>query len=323
MPSIARLQTREFSRDAELQIDGVFPAAQGSVTIVNDSGTYTPAPLSWSTSAIVVPIPAEGAGSSGLVSVTGDGIASNAVPLTQWHGSLTYSENDNIGEFDNTGGSGSGSLQAIFTIDVRADVHPTVVTIDQTPVPQNLAFSGVEPDSSGAITAFSGNFTASLGGSVSFALAAAPPTMAPFNSPASMSLAPVPSQPSPCNNAQQGPQGGPGNVYCPALTFYSMATGTCTVTSGSYGLCDDTGVDSPSGQFGRLIGSNPGAPDGLLELTMDPTTYAIAVSSSPSPQISTTNFDGSDVIGTSSVSGTFGAPVNPPSANTPALRRGR
>jgi len=322
LPSIARLQTREFSKMGALQIDGVFPKTQGSVTIANAAGTYTAVPVSWTTSAILVPIPDEGAGSSGLVQIAGDGIQSNPVPLTQWHGGLTYTEHDTIGEFDNTGGNGTGSLQAVFSVNVRADVHPTVVTIDQTPQPQNLAFSGFEPDSSGAVTAFGGTFTAQVGGSASFGLAAAPPTMAPFGSAASMSLTPVASQPAPCNNALQGPQANAGDVFCPALTFSSMNVGTCTVTSGKYGLCDNPSVDSPSGQFGRLLGANPGVPDGLLKLKMNPVTYAVAVSSSPSPLISTNNFDGSDVIGNANVTGTFEPPLSPPSAKTPAFRFG-
>jgi hypothetical protein len=313
LPSIARLQTREFATNSAMQIDGIFPATQGTVTITNASGTFTPAPVSWTTSAVVVAIPAEGAGSSGLVQVVAGGIASNAVPLTQWHGQLTYSENDALADVGGAPGTGSGLLQTVFTIAVRADVHPTVVTIDQTPQPQNLAFSDVEGDSSAAVTGFSGTFHGNVSGSASFALVAAPPTMAPFNSPASMGVHSVPSQPAPCNNAQQGPQGGAGSVFCPGLSFFSMNVGTCT---GS--LCTIQGENSPSGAFGGGLGSG-----GLLELTLNRVTYGITVSASPGPSFSSNNFGGEQVTGTATVTGTFSAPVSPPSGTTTAARPAR
>ncbi len=214
LPSIEYLAVNEDT--STLDVFGTFPAATGGVAISNPSGTATPSPRSWTTTKVEVPIPGAGAGAWGLVSVIDGGIESNAVPLTLWSGTLAYGAKGTI--TSERGDSGSGSLNetATFNVNVRADVHQTVVNIDTTPEPQNLAFSNLENNSNGVGTAFDETFTSSYsycsGCTVTYGLASPAPTMAPFStlgmgpqSSSSSSSTPGPM----CNDGLAGPQGTP------------------------------------------------------------------------------------------------------------------
>jgi len=125
-------------------------------------------------------------------------------------------------------------------------------------------------------------------------------------------------QPAPCNNARAGPQGGAGNVFCPVAAFASVDSGTCS-DDDSGNLCG-TAFLSPSVNFGLPPGV--GHVGGQLILTMDPTTYAIAVTSNQATFMSS-HFHGSsyDRSATASMIGTFNAPLYAPTSSTPALRR--
>ncbi|MBV8600649.1 MAG: hypothetical protein JO359_03685 [Candidatus Eremiobacteraeota bacterium] len=307
LPSIEAVGVSE-GTPSLLYIAGTFPATTGSVTITNSFGTAMPAPTSWTPTLIQVPIPATGAGAWGVVSVTSGGIASNAVPLTLWTGNLTYQASGTLTSWATDAGSGSFNVGANVYVAVRADVHPTVVTIDATPEPQNLVFSNVAPNSSAAGTAYNWAFTSSAGDcpgcNVTIAIASPAPTMAPFNQ-LNMSFAyPGPS----CNNGSPGPQGDANpNVFCALLQFDTTSGSTCSTNSPSNEYCDTIG-----GLFSS-VGDK-------VVLTMDPTTYALTIDATPYALSVGNGVTGS---GTATVSGPFAAPLSPPDASTPALRRHR
>jgi hypothetical protein len=132
------------------------------------------------TNVVVATLPAGGTGSAGTVEVlSSGGVPSNAVPLTQWSGQLTYTENDSIPNLSGQSGSGSGTIQAIYNLVFRSDVHPTVTAIDTPAQPQNLYFNGPQGISIGHVTAFTGMFTTDDGmNSATFSTnAAAPPLL--------------------------------------------------------------------------------------------------------------------------------------------------
>jgi hypothetical protein len=124
-------------------------------------------------------------------------------------------------------------------------------------------------------------------------------------------------QPSPCNNASPGPQGGPGNVFCPVAAFNSLDTGTCSDDDSGF-LCGRE-LLSPGVNFGLPPGV--GHVGGRLILTMDPSTYAITVTSNQATFMSS-HFDGAsyDRSATASMTGSFNPPLNAPTSKTPALR---
>jgi hypothetical protein len=331
LPSISLMYVIEAAANGALTIDGSFPAASGHIQITDASGTYPLAPASWSTSQITATLPNGGNGSSGIVKVYygtagSDVISSNPVPLTQWSGQLVYDESDKIPDLGGDDGSGTGTLQVTYNVTVRDDVHPTVPQIDFSPVPQNFTFTGPQGNSSANVTAFSGTFTTVDEGTppptmyhATFALnpGAAPMPPAPPPLPfGSFDVGAYGGQPAPCNNARAGPQGGPGNVFCPVAAFSSIDSGTCS-DDDSGNLC--SGFLSPSVNFGLPPGV--GHVGGQLTLTMDPSTYAITVTSSPASFLSSHFGGGSfDRQATASMTGTFNAPIGPPTSATPALR---
>ena len=341
LPSISLMFVAESQANGALTIDGSFPATPGNVQITDSSGTTALTPTSWSTSQVTAILPNGGNGSSGIVQVfygtPGSGavnvIASNPVPLTQWSGTLVYNETDTLPDLGGDQGNGTGTLQVTYDpLNIRADVHPTVPQIDFSPEPQNFTFTGPEGNSRATVTALSGTFTTVDEGTP-------PPTMfhATFAlNPNAAAMVPglpsgqgVPSgtfdvgayggQPSPCNNARAGPQGGPGNVFCPVAAFNSVDTGTCS-DDDSGNLC--SGFLSPSVNFGLPPGV--GHVGGQLMLTMDPVTYAISVTSTQAT-FESSHFDGGsfDRMATAAITGSFNAPLSPPTSTTPAIRRAR
>ena len=332
LPSISQLAIEESLANGTLLIPGSFPAATGHVQITDSSGTYPLAVSAWTASEITATLPNGGNGSAGIVQVfygtpgSGSVIASNPVPLTQWSGVLAYNESDQIPDVGGDDGTGTGTLQVTYNINVRADVHPTVQTIDESPAPQNLSFTGPQGNSTANVTQFQGTFTTVDEGdppaqyTVTFALApnALPMTPAAPPVPAgSFDVGAYGGQPAPCNNAMPGPQGGPGNVFCPVAAFDSLDSATCS-DDDSGNLC--SGYLSPSVNFGLPPGV--GHVGGQLILTMDPSTYAITVTSN-STTFQSSHFDGitKDRTATASMTGTFNAPLNAPTSTTPAIRR--
>jgi hypothetical protein len=314
LPSIEYLAVDEDT--STLNIFGTFPSVTGGVAISNPSGTASPSPKSWTTTKIEVPVPAAGAGAWGLVSVIDGGIESNAVPLTLWSGTLAYVANGTL--TSDFGQSGSGSLNetAAFNVAVRADVHQTVVNIDTTPEPQNLAFSNLENNSNGVGTAFNETFSfpgsggCPAGGcNVTYGLASPAPTMAPPSTldmgaqTSSSSAAPGPM----CNDGLAGPQGNTNpNVFCAVLAFEKFPGGTtCSTNTTDPGLCAGYGYCFCS------LGDS-------FMLTMDPMTDAITVEATPFPL---TTFGGPSIgSGTATVRGTFAAPLSTPNPSAPSLR---
>ena len=335
LPSILQMYVAEGPASGSLTIIGHFPAASGSAQITDSSGTYPLAPTSWSPTEITATLPAGGNGSAGIVQVLSTfnpslAIVSNPVTLTQWSGQLVYNENDQIPDVGGDSGSGTGSLQVTYNLNVRADVHPTVPQVDASAVPQNLAFGPPEGNSSATVTQLSGTFTTVDEGdppaqyTVTFGLAPNAAAMTPGSPPlhaGTFDVGAYAGEPAPCNNASSGPQGGAGNIFCPVVAFESLDSGTCS-DDDSGSLC--SGFLSPSLNFGLPPGV--GHVGGQLTLTMDPSTYAITVTSTQAT-FQSSHFDGSsfDRTATGSMTGTFNAPASPPTTGTPAyhLRRMR
>ena len=338
LPSIAGMYVTESQANGALVIYGSFPAASGGVQITDSSGTYPLAPTAWSPTEITVTLPASGNGSAGLVQVlstfnAATAVAGNPVPLTQWSGQLVYNETDQIPDLGGDEGSGTGTLQVTYNLTIRDDVHPMVPQIDASAVPQNFTFTEPEGNSSATVTAFNGTFTTVDEGTppptmyhATFALAqnAAPMPPAPPTTQGAQNgtfaLGAYGGQPSPCNNARAGAQGEPGNVFCPVAAFNSLDTGTCS-DDDSGALCGNA-ILSPSLNFGLPPGV--GHVGGQLTLTMDPSTYAITVTSNQATFMSS-HFDGQsyDRTATGSMTGAFNAPLNAPTSTTPAIQRPR
>jgi hypothetical protein len=318
LPSIAQLQVVESPTGGTLTILGNFPAAQGTAQITDANGVHALPVTSWAGDKVIATLPAGGTGSAGGVQVlTSLAQPSNSVPLTQWTGQLVYNEDDSIPNLSGQSGSGTGTIQATFNVVFRSDVHPFVDTIDTAAQKQNLYFNGPQGVSIGHVTAFTGSFTTDDGmNSATFSTnsGAAPLTPAVPPLPAStFDIGALPGQPASCNNGSSGAQGGAYNVFCPGVGFISLDVGSCTDTNGT--LCPGT-TFSPEVTF-----SYPGRGEGgLLILTMDPTTYAIAVSSNQA-SFSSGHFGGTGRPSTASMSGTIGAPVSAPTSTTPASRR--
>ena len=334
LPSISHVVADEVN--GQLDILGTFPATPGTVTITNASGSATPAPASWSTNEVIVPLPSNGAGSYGMVSVTNAGITSNAVPLTEWTGRITYSANGSLSNWAGDTGSGSFSLQGVFNAILRADVHPTVVTIDASPVPQMFAFTGLAPGSSGALTAGSGNFTSdnSQGNSckncsITLGLVNPQPTMVPqplssgsanafFVLPETGPTPPagvsVPSPPANCNAGVPGPAPSNTNplMFCGFLYYNVNNPITCTGNANYCSIANGPLMDE--------LPLNPGvdylAPS--FTLTMDPIFYRLTFASSQ--QALDLDPFGEPSTGTASLGGTFQAPQSAPGSTTPAFR---
>ncbi len=322
LPSIAQMQVAETPSAGTLIILGTFPTAEGTVQITDAKGVHALPVTTWATNNVVATLPAGGSGSAGAVEVlSAGGQVSNAVPLTQWSGQLTYTENDSIPDLSGQSGTGSGTIQAVYNLVFRSDVHPTVNAIDTPAQPQSLYFNGPQGISIGHVTAFTGTFTTDDGTkSATFSTDAnAPPlTVGVPPLPAStFDIGAITGQPASCNNASPGPQSGPTNVFCPATGFVSQNAGTCTDTDGT--LCPSGSLSS----FGspKVNFSYPGKSEGgLLMLTMNPSTYAISVTSVPGNFVGG-HFGGQDRPSTASMSGTIDAPMSPPTATTPASRR--
>ena len=167
-PSIAYMTVDETTTPATLTINGEFPATQGQVTMSasssSPSGGSALTVTSWTQTAITAQLADEGSTAAGYVTVTAGGVPSNPVPLTQWSGTLKVSETDQItsGPFDTPpyAISGSGNVQATFTIHFRADVHSFYGSPDVALDPTNFAFTP-EKDSTGTWGPINGSATIS------------------------------------------------------------------------------------------------------------------------------------------------------------------
>ncbi|HEX3468724.1 MAG TPA: hypothetical protein VHT05_11655 [Candidatus Elarobacter sp.] len=327
MPSIATMSIAEAPTNSTLTINGRFPPDEGSVAITDASGQHPLTVSSWKTTQVIATIPSSGNGSAGSVQVfsgTGlAGIASNAAPLTQWSGAITYQESDSLTNMGGVDGTGTGSLTAKFNITFRSDVHPTVPLIDTTPAPQNLAFTNVEDNSTASVTAVQGQFTSSEGtpppatATISLSQVA---TLTPKALPLSAGtfiVGAYGTQPIPCNSGVAGPDSGGTTIFCPAFGFYPPFVGVCSPDSDDTGLCGGKETFSPVGSFGAASLTDPG----LVTFSMDPSSYTIVVNG-PDTQF-TRDFGG---VGAwpadATVTGTIDSPLyNPTGATTASHRR--
>jgi hypothetical protein len=317
LPSISNVAVTEDPVNPTLTIYGHFPVQTGEAAIIDPTQSVATGvtPTTWSASQVTIPIAVTGVGSKGQVIVQSKyGIQSNPVMLTQWTGTLTGNENATFTTLGGQGGTGSGQISTNYTIDFRADVHQTVPAIDTTPVPQNLAFTAVEGDSTAQVTGLTGTFQTSDGKhSAQMALspvgtlAAGPP---PFSN--TFDIGARSGEPATCNNSMAGPQAGPTTVFCPAVGYSAAGAGTCT-DDGS-GLCSSA-VWNATGTFGV---PNASGGDGLLVFTMNPTTYAITVTESDAGE--NANLFETSAYVTGGVNGTINAPVAVPTGSTPSLR---
>jgi hypothetical protein len=328
LPSIRFVDVDERTNPV-MGIHGTFPSGQGSVTVTNASGTY-PAPIeTWEPEEVLVDIPNEGAGASGLVTVysapNATGVKSNSVPLTQWSGTATFTDNETITDLDGAVGSGSGSLAASFAFHFRADVQPAVVDVDTTPEPENFTFTDFEGDSAGSITSVSGSFTPApqaglpAGTAATFSLGT-PGPIDPFSTaspPSSFDSLPVPaaSAPASCNDATPGPRPGANDVSCRQFTFIAYHAIVCSDNDGNH-LC----LPPPLGNAAFILGEYHPA---FLTLTLDPSTYAVsatlpAIASFPGAGFYESNGHDGDSTVNATLGITIGGPVDAPSS---ALRR--
>jgi hypothetical protein len=317
LPSIASMHVAEGAGGGTLYIDGTFPYTPGSVTIQDAAGTHAFSPSNWTTSEVTVSIPVSGGGSSGMVQVLtthdADAIASNPVPLTAWTGTLTYNEHDDFTQISGEMGSGTTDYAIAFTVGIRADVHQTVPSIDATPVPQNLAFTNVTGNSSGVVTAVHGTFASDSGNTASLSMTNPEPVLLPQIplGGSTFNLTGVSGQPSPCNNGSQGAQvGDPGTTFCPQLSFQTSNAAAC-FDNANGDLC--SGYLSPAAVFGSSSGFG-----GNITFAMDPSTYAISVTSSQASFVR--QFGNTYGNAQASVTGSFGPASFSPNSDTPAAR---
>jgi hypothetical protein len=325
LPTIQTMNVFEGPTNGALTISGNFPMNPGTVTVTDSNGTLTLIPTAWSQTTVTATIPASGAQSAGMVQVlSAEGIASNAVPLTQWSGTLTYTENDSLINLGSTTGSGSGTVGVRYALTFRSDVHPTVPTIDTSPVPQNFTFLNPEGNSTATVTSYAGQYQSSDGKVIAtYALSPTTPQLSPTFPPLGSGNFEVRpffegTQPSPCNNGAPGPEGDAGNVFCPITGFY-IPDGSIT--------CSDSGDDSGCPGITTLdqVGSYGATYDagGILSMTMDPATYAVTVSGTTT-QYTTNHFgaySGANLDpATASMSGTIQAPTYAPTTKGTSLR---
>jgi hypothetical protein len=311
-PSISTMTVQESSTGATLTVNGTFPATAGTAKI-GAAKSFTPLTvLTWTPSQIVVSLPSSGAGAWGFVSVTSaDGVTSNSVELSSWKGQLLTTETDTLVNMDGIDGSGTGTVTTTATVHFRADVEPVVLSIDTDPVPQNLIISALMPDSSAAVTGYGGSFISSDGkNAATFTMVSPEPALTPVSSPPfaadSFGLLPYPGQPAPCNSGAPG-TGAHGNVFCPVFGLKQSNVGTCTATQGTV-LCASPSTNLLD-EF--AVPTLPG--DGLLELTMDPTTFTITVSAIPaSLTYSNQRFQGTGGTVNATITGTIGDPLAVP-----------
>jgi hypothetical protein len=317
-PSIANLQVVESPSAGTLTINGKFPVNQGTVQIVDISGKPTALTVTkWATDAVTATLPAGGAGSAGLVTVLdATGVPSNEVPLTQWTGILTYSEQDSIPDLDGTSGSGSGSLSANLNIDFREDVHPVVPAVDTTPMPQLFGFAYTEGDSTAQLTSYSGSYT-STGDSphtATWSLESPAPILRPATPPLGDNTFEVRAfapQPAPCDVADSGAN---NDVFCPLVGIVADPSQILCTDDDSGNLCNDNGF------AGLIAYSGPFDAMGLLALTLDPSSYKVTVEGTTSSFTSGQFYD-TDRPATASMTGTIDSPFFPPNPTTPAFRK--
>jgi hypothetical protein len=278
----------------------------------------------WSQTAVTALLPAGGNGSSGLVTVlSATGVPSNAVPLTKWTGTLTYTESDEIPDLGATTGSGSGTLSALFKIDFRADVHQVVPSIDASPLPQNFVFDFTEGDSTAQLTAYNGSYTSSESTphTAMFSLASPAPIMNAATPPLQDNTFEVrtwASQPPPCNAGSNsaGTVSTMTDVFCPLMGFVADPSQIICTDDDADALCTDNGF------AGFVSYGGPFDAMGLLSLTLDPSNYSVTVEGTMS-SFTGAQFFGSDRPATALMSGTISAPSGPPTTTTPSLRHPR
>ncbi|MBK8051288.1 MAG: hypothetical protein IPK16_31820 [Anaerolineales bacterium] len=97
-----------------LNLEGQFGSVQGDVLVDNQSLPI----LSWSCDLIRAELPAHGPGSAGPVTVTVRGHASNAAPLTEWRGRVTWDE-----EYDRLGGGPGPYAEVACDLHFRSNFH--------------------------------------------------------------------------------------------------------------------------------------------------------------------------------------------------------
>jgi hypothetical protein len=142
-PSIELLAVNETAE--ELGVNGFLGAVPGSILIGDNDLVIK----SWSEVGAVCELPRTGANASGPVKVIVNGGAqfSNLAPLTQWHGTATYTLQE------------AGSLTMTMTFDLffRGDIHGPREAPGEKVTDRSLAFSSSRASS--GTYAFSGSFT--------------------------------------------------------------------------------------------------------------------------------------------------------------------
>jgi hypothetical protein len=326
-------------------IYGTFPESQGTVEITNPAGTYEAPVVLWKpcrrnascaaagTVQIQARLTTSGLGSYGLVTVRSaaippftEGIASNAVPLTEWNGSVKESDDETISDLDNQFGKGSGRATASFAFRLRADVQLAVQLIDTKPLPQNFTFDDIAAGSTGTLTGASGSFsTGNQKATFSLAKAVTITTGKQGLSLGTYSLSSVawPESPAsaPCGTTiAPGPSSVVATGTCARFDLSFINALACADNSAGFTCGSSTGSWEPPGYTFALV--NPGKPP--IVLTLNRTNYTIAarVIDPPAGQSTSRAFyipdrlrngDWGSGTSTETLSGlTFGAPLSPP-----------
>ena len=197
-------------------------------------------------------------------------------------------------------------------------MHPVVPSIDTSPQPQNFAFSNVEGSSTGALTTYNGSFETSGTSpkTATFTAASPAPVWQPVLPPlhaGTFEIRAFANQPSPCNAGSSGPSATPNDVFCPITGFFADPDTIQCVDDDSGNLCtpdEISGISSYGGPFDA---------GGILSFTLNPATYAIAVSGT-SVTFTSDQFYGFQAA-TANMTGSVNAPLYAPGATTPAFRR--
>ncbi|HEX3467015.1 MAG TPA: hypothetical protein VHT05_02825 [Candidatus Elarobacter sp.] len=335
-PSIAYVVVDEAaSPQPTLSIYGEFSAQPGGV-LIRSGGDTELTVLSWSTSQIVAQLPSS-APANGQVIVGEDNVPSNFVPLTEWDGTYTLTRSYVLGNtFGGPDGSGHFAYTATLNMKLRSDVHSFATSIDGPTT--RLDFVPLPMRSStGTVVAQSGSWqsagtdpqidvTYSPKGSVALQpLTTITATNGTLDNLFNVQPA-AQGQPATAAGCSQGvstyPQDPHFAVYCTAIQVAASVIATCSDNqSGTY--CGGTQNSAiPAGLSTDMYGS---AQIGAFRLVLDPSTYTLSSAITPpsDPNANGTFYGGITYTETTTWSASFGAPVNPPNASTPAAWRRR
>jgi hypothetical protein len=253
--------------------------------------------------------------SNGFVRVVEDGISSNAVPLTEWDGTISDTEKLTFGD-GSPGSNASGTITftAVLNVSLRADVNPYRTQISGPMKQPELLFSN-----------FMSNSTGSLNGSGSRTVNGIVVTYAPTNE--SATVAPeyiLPGTSSASFFLAQAPYGDPTAFGCDLASANPL---TACVTVDLYGpnvaTCTTTGGGCPAGSNSSPVpwqstNTTLCGPQGTTIPFTVTGAYAMTapVLNCPAFNPSLPYLPGVPVTETQTWTSSFGSPKSPPTSQT-------